>query len=66
LWKQTILFGDPLAIIKEDKIICEQIEINLDSGIYKPGYLLSTKEDRVQVIQSQLRSELKSTHLQLE
>lgn len=55
-----------LAITNEDKLICEQTQINLDSGMYKPGYLSPTMENGVQFFQSRLRNELKSTHLQME
>jgi len=55
-----------VAITNEDKMMCEQTQINLDSGMYKPGYLSPKMENGVQFFQSRLRSELKSTHLQLE
>ena len=55
-----------LAITNEDKTMCEQVQINLDGGIYKPGYLSPSMENGVQFFQNRFRNELKGTHLQLE
>lgn len=54
-----------LAITNEDKLICEQTQINLDSGMYQPGYLSPTMENGVHLFQNRLRRDLKSTNLQL-
>ncbi|CAF3417028.1 unnamed protein product [Rotaria sp. Silwood1] len=55
-----------LEITNEDKMICEQVQINLDAGIYKPGYLSPSMENGVQLFQNRIRNELKHTNLQLE
>ena len=55
-----------LAITNEDKIMCEQVQYNLDAGIYQPGYLSPSMENGVQFFQSRIRDELRGTQLQLE
>ncbi|UJR24023.1 hypothetical protein I4U23_026988 [Adineta vaga] len=55
-----------LEITHEDKMICEQVQCNLDAGIYKPGYLSSRMENGVAFFQNRIREELKDTKLQLE
>jgi choline monooxygenase len=55
-----------LNITNEDKMICEQVQNNLDAGIYKPGYLSPSMENGVQFFQERIRNELKHTKLQLE
>ncbi|CAF1288634.1 unnamed protein product [Adineta steineri] len=55
-----------LEITNEDKMICEQVQINLDAGIYRPGYLSPTKENGVEFFQNRIRDELKDTKLQLQ
>ncbi|CAF2892127.1 unnamed protein product [Rotaria sp. Silwood2] len=55
-----------LQITNEDKMICEQVQINLDAGIYKPGYLSPSMENGVQLFQNRIKNELKHTKLQWE
>ncbi|CAF3809398.1 unnamed protein product, partial [Adineta steineri] len=55
-----------LEITNEDKMICEQVQINLDAGIYRPGYLSPKKENGVEFFQNRIRDELKDTKLQLQ
>ncbi|CAF3060855.1 unnamed protein product [Rotaria socialis] len=55
-----------LEVTNEDKMICEQVQNNLDAGIYKPGYLSPSMENGVQFFQNRIRNELKHTNLQLE
>ncbi|CAF1203060.1 unnamed protein product [Adineta steineri] len=55
-----------LEITNEDKMICEQVQINLDAGIYRPGSLSPTKENGVEFFQNRIRDELKDTKLQLQ
>lgn len=54
-----------LEITEEDKAICEQVQINLNAGIYRPGYLSPTMENGVALFQNKIRQELKGTKLQL-
>jgi choline monooxygenase len=62
--KQGIL--RTLYITNEDKLMCEQVQKNLDAGIYKPGYLSPSMENGVHLFQNRFRDELKNTKLQLE
>ncbi|CAF3992545.1 unnamed protein product, partial [Rotaria sp. Silwood1] len=55
-----------IDLMKEDKLICEYVQKNLDAGIYKPGYLSPSKENGVHFFQNRIRDELKNTKLQLE
>ena len=55
-----------IDIIKEDKLICEQVQKNFDAGIYKPGYLSPSEENGVHFFQNRIRDELKNTKLKLE
>ncbi|CAF1299821.1 unnamed protein product [Rotaria sordida] len=55
-----------LEITNEDKMICEQVQINLNAGIYKAGYLSPSMENGLLLFQNRFRNELKHTNLQLE
>lgn len=55
-----------LAITNEDKKICEQVQCNLDAGIYQPGYLSPSMENGVQFFQNRIRHDLRHTSLRLE
>ncbi|CAF1607968.1 unnamed protein product [Adineta ricciae] len=55
-----------LEITNEDKMICEQVQYNLNAGVYKPGYLSSRMENGVALFQNRIRDDLKHTKLQLE
>ena len=55
-----------LAVTNEDKLICEQVQQNLDAGIYRPGFLSPSMENGVAFFQGRIRTDLQGTHLKLE